>query len=557
MSESPFTPGAMRALDGAGRIAWMSGVTAVEPRHLLWALVLDETRASELLAQYGIDRTVVEARFPWPKSAAAADTSLDQIFEPPPVPLPLAAPLSEIVREARAQATLFGFDELAGTEHLLAAMSLVDLEIAQLFSDFGMSVSQLRQQLQIRAGRPDKPIDPDFQIRWTEPAVSDHTDTLRTLDAAANRAREGLRVVEDFVRFSRNDEHLSRLLKEMRHELTEHLADLDRFGLIAARDTRGDVGTRISTPSEQTRRQPLDIITANCRRVEEALRTLEEFSKLLLGAPRVSGGAESTNTRAAPPRLADPELPKRLEQLRYRLYTIEKALLTTLASQERLAGCDVYLLVTESLCHHGFGPAVREALAAGVRIVQLREKQLPDRRLLEIARRIREWTRAADALFLVNDRPDLALLVDADGVHVGQDDFRVSEARRIVGPQRLVGVSTHTLEQARQAVLDGADYLGVGPCFSTSTKSFEQLAGLDFVRQVAAEITLPWFAIGGISAANIGAVRSAGASRIAVSSAICSSPSPGQSAAELLDRMRDSQRSIEHATDVNSPAKNS
>ena len=138
----------------------------------------------------------------------------------------------------------------------------------------------------------------------------------------------------------------------------------------------------------------------------------------------------------------------------------------------------------------------------------------------------------------MNDRPDLAVLAEADGVHVGQDELSVREARRIVGPQRLVGVSTHTLEQARQAVLDGADYLGVGPCFATSTKSFDQLAGLDFVRQVAAEITLPWFAIGGISLANIAAVRAAGASRVAVSGAICSSPTPGTAAADLIEQLR-------------------
>ena len=138
----------------------------------------------------------------------------------------------------------------------------------------------------------------------------------------------------------------------------------------------------------------------------------------------------------------------------------------------------------------------------------------------------------------MNDRPDLAVLAEADGVHIGQDELSVREARRIVGPHRLVGVSTHTIEQARQAVLDGADYLGVGPCFATSTKSFNQLAGLDFVRQVAAEITLPWFAIGGISPANITAVRAAGASRVAVSSAICSSPTPGRATIELLDELR-------------------
>ena len=532
MSDAGLTPGAMRVLDGAGRIAWAAGVSSAEPLHLLWALSVDETRASELLGQSGINADAIRSSFPF-------TPTLDDSFDPPPVPIPLSPQLSAIVSEARELARQLGFDDGAGTEHLLSGLAIVDATIAEFFNRFGLNVPVLQERLIQHAGIPAQPIVPEFDIRWTEPTASDLTDTLRTLDAAANRAREGLRVVEDFVRFSLDDAHLSRLLKELRHELTERLSDLDRFGLIAARDTLGDVGTRIKTPHEQTRLLPIDVVVANCRRVEEALRTLEEFSKLLLGhALTGSAGEESTNSPLSSPRLADPRLPAHLEQLRYRLYTIEKALTTTLASRERLAGCDLYLLVTESLCHHGSGPAIRQTLEAGVRIVQLREKELPDRPLLETARRIRTWTREADALFIMNDRPDLAVLAEADGVHVGQEELTVREARRIVGPHRLVGVSTHTIEQARQAVLDGADYLGVGPCFATSTKSFEQLAGLDFVRQVAAEITLPWFAIGGISAANIAAVHAAGASRVAVSSAICSSPTPGRSATELLTGLR-------------------
>src|SRR5690606_2183195 len=137
-------------------------------------------------------------------------------------------------------------------------------------------------------------------------------------------------------------------------------------------------------------------------------------------------------------------------------------------------------------------------------------------------------TRESGALFIMNDRPDLAVLVDADGVHVGQEELSVREARRIVGPGRLVGVSTHSLEQARLAGEDGADYLGVGPVFPSQTKSFSELAGLDFVRQVAEEIRLPWYAIGGITPENVSDVLAAGATRIAVSQAVCGSPSPGE-----------------------------
>src|SRR5204862_5034719 len=127
----------------------------------------------------------------------------------------------------------------------------------------------------------------------------------------------------------------------------------------------------------------------------------------------------------------------------------------------------------------------------GAHIIQLRETTLGDRELLERTRNVRRWTRQAGLLFVVNDRPDIARLVEADGVHLGQDDLPVKEARRIVGPDLLVGVSTHSIEQVRRAVLDGASYLGVGPAFASTTKEFEHFPGLEFVRQASAETSLP------------------------------------------------------------------
>jgi thiamine-phosphate pyrophosphorylase len=138
---------------------------------------------------------------------------------------------------------------------------------------------------------------------------------------------------------------------------------------------------------------------------------------------------------------------------------------------------------------------------------------------------------------VVNDRPDIAVLADADGVHVGQDDLSVKDARRIVGPRRLVGRSTHSLDQARQAVLDGADYIGVGPTFPSSTKSFAEFTGVELLRAVAAEIRLPAFAIGGISADNLWQVLETGVGRIAVCGAIASAGDPSAAARELLRRL--------------------
>src|SRR5262249_42746559 len=150
-------------------------------------------------------------------------------------------------------------------------------------------------------------------------------------------------------------------------------------------------------------------------------------------------------------------------------------------------------------CRHGLTRTVTEALAGGAQVIQLREKNICDRELLEEASELRRLTREAGAIFIVNDRPDIARLSGADGVHVGQDDLPVSDARRLLGPDAFIGVSTHNLVQVRQAVLDGASYLGVGPTFQSATKQFDRLAGLEFVRQAVVETSLPAFVLGGVT----------------------------------------------------------
>jgi thiamine-phosphate pyrophosphorylase len=180
---------------------------------------------------------------------------------------------------------------------------------------------------------------------------------------------------------------------------------------------------------------------------------------------------------------------------------------------------------------------VEEALAGGAQVIQLREKNLPDREILRRAREVRLATYQAKARFILNDRPDLARLAGADGVHLGQDDMAPRDARRIAGPRALLGVSTHTREQIEQAALDGASYLGVGPVFPSATKAFADLAGLAFVRTAAETASLPWFAIGGITLENLDDVLAAGAERIAVSTAVVRAPSPRQAAAELRARL--------------------
>ena len=141
-------------------------------------------------------------------------------------------------------------------------------------------------------------------------------------------------------------------------------------------------------------------------------------------------------------------------------------------------------------------------------------------------------------IFILNDRPDLAVLARADGVHVGQEELSVHDVRQIVGPTMLIGVSTHTIEQARQAVLDGANYLGCGPTFPSGTKHFDHFPGLDFLRQVAAEISLPAFAIGGITRENLPQVLATGFTRVAVGGAIASSAHPVDDIRHFLKQLQ-------------------
>jgi thiamine-phosphate pyrophosphorylase len=377
---------------------------------------------------------------------------------------------------------------------LLEELTAVGLRSAELF--------------QSPSDDPRDPVALDVTVNLDD-LVEQH-DTDRIMDAAANRAREALRVVEDYCRFSLNDTFLSRQFKVLRHDLANALAEIRPQSLLTARETLTDVGTNISTSSEMVRCSLRDVVIANVKRLQEALRSLEEYGKLygsILG--------------------------QRLEALRYRIYSLEKALITGADARSRLAGARLYVLLTAASCRAALDWTIAEAAAGGADVIQLREKNLSDRELLSRARDVRRWTAKAGVLFIVNDRPDIARLADADGVHLGQDDLPIRDARRVIGPDLLIGVSTHNLDQVRQAVLDGASYLGVGPTFPSQTKTFESFAGLEFVRAAAAETSLPSFVLGGVTAANIGQVVAAGGRRVAVSGALANAEEPRAAAAAL------------------------
>ena len=187
--------------------------------------------------------------------------------------------------------------------------------------------------------------------------------------------------------------------------------------------------------------------------------------------------------------------------------------------KSRLFNARLYLVTDQELSENNDTPkTVAEALKGGVDIVQLREYSLTDSQLLAMALEIRKITRKYKALFIVNNRSDIAAICEADGVHLGQDDLPVAGARKVLGKDRIIGVSTHGMDQARKAVKDGADYIGVGPVYPTQTKkNVVPPVTLDYVRQAAkAGLPIPFFAIGGIKLHNLEDVLRAGARRVAV-----------------------------------------
>lgn len=500
LHDRKLTQGARRILERLWQRLEADSASGSRCWHLFLELTREENRATELL-------NCSPGEYESQKSDVPHQGEVDET--------PHSQWQLTLLRHADRFAIQTTEEAVTGTEHLLLALLELDEATSQFLRQQGVELDSLLAEL--TAPEPELGIEPDHEIHVKPISVGaiELPALQRILDASANRCREGLRVVEDFVRFALDDPFLSRKLKEFRHQVTDVLRHLKQENWIANRDTLEDVGTQTTTKAEAFRGTTLDVVRASLKRVEEALRSLEEYSKIL-----------------------DAELSQRLEAARYLFYSIEKGVETNFSSRQRLLNRRLYLLVTADTCRYGIETTVRDSTLKGVDIVQLREKSLNDRELIRLGKRVREWTLENDALFIVNDRPDIAVACGADGVHLGQDDMSVHQARMVVGSRMLIGVSTHNIEQVQKAVFAGADYLGVGPTFPSQTKNFSEFAGLEFVEAVSKETTLPWYAIGGIDLDNIDRVLQAGASRVAVSSAICSAPHPRGVTTEFAERLK-------------------
>ena len=506
-----LTPAAQRALvAAAGWTGRDEGDDLRVPEVLLGLLDEPECRAALLLASCGIDAASVRQRFPHLLNLPSPNPLRAERF---------SAEWSHCLITAESLLVDYPRPLELATEHLLLGIAASGGEVSNWLAERGLEARWLEQEVHRLSGHQPGPLPLDTALDIDDSAnatgaplsESDRAAALRAIDAAANRASEGLRVLEDYFRFVLDDRHLTSLLKSLRHDLAEALEVFPRSERHAVRDTVRDVGTDFSLASEHTRETPAAVAHANFKRVEQSLRSLEEFSKTIGGDAAVS-----------------------LEQLRYRVYTIERAADLTSDSLERLADSRLYVLLDGGDTLQDFSQLVSSLISAGASVIQLRDKNLADRELLVRARMLTQLTRGTQTLAIINDRPDLALLADSDGVHVGQDEVSVKDARRIIGAGRLIGVSTHSIEQARAAVLDGANCIGVGPTFPSTTKRFASFTGLKLLNQVQAEIRLPAFAIGGITAENLPQVLETGIRRVAIGAAITAAPDPSAAARQFV-----------------------
>jgi thiamine-phosphate pyrophosphorylase len=343
-------------------------------------------------------------------------------------------------------------------------------------------------------------------------------EVLRVIDANANRGREALRVVEDYARFVLDDATISASLKQLRHDLVAVLGSIPGHAILH-RDTPGDVGTRHTADTERSRASLAEVVVAAGKRLGEALRAIEEYVKTM-----------------------DAEAAARIESLRYRFYELEHRLAFVLHPEARpFSEVRLYVLITQSLCRHDWLETAAQAIVGGADCLQLREKAIESGELLDRARRLVELCHRHGVLCIINDRPDIAMLSRADGVHLGQQDLPARQVRKLLGPEKLIGVSTHVIDQARQAVLDGADYIGVGPVFRSATKPRDVLPGLEYARRASAAVRIPAVAIAGINDANVDEVLATGVRAIAVTAAVIAATDVTAAARRLKSRLERSE----------------
>ncbi|MTI66261.1 MAG: thiamine phosphate synthase [Firmicutes bacterium] len=321
-------------------------------------------------------------------------------------------------------------------------------------------------------------------------------NVYRVVDANINRVSEGLRVLEDISRFIIENSKMTETIRDIRHKVRK---TTPKLSLIESRDSMKDIGYEISKKTTLDIKKDLkDIIDANFKRVQEGLRSIEEHLKII-------GYYEES---------------KIYEGLRYKTYDLEK----NFKSKKLVLNTDIYGITSEefSLGRSNI-EVVKNMIEARIKVIQYREKNKSKHEKYIECKKIRDITKEKDVIFIVNDDVDIAMSINADGIHLGQDDMPIKEVRKL-SKNMMIGISTHNKNQAKKAVKDGADYIGVGPIFKTNTKkNVEKSEGLKYLKWVSENIDIPYVSIGGINESNISEVKKYGGKCFAMISEIVAS----------------------------------
>lgn len=338
----------------------------------------------------------------------------------------------------------------------------------------------------------------------------------RIIDANFNRAREAVRVVEEFCRFGLNSEPLAKRAKQLRHELCFSIAKLDSERLISSRDTEGDVGTEIKLKKQHKRSDLEDCFTAACKRLTEALRVLSEMIQTI-----------------------DPVEAEKLEKQRYCFYTLEKDISFLYSTCQKFSKVKLYIVITSESADEVLS-LTKDCILGKADCIQLRTKSMPGDELFDLAVKFANLCRAASVISIINDRPDIAIACGADGVHLGQNDLPIEQVRRLQSRPMIIGKSTHSMEQLRKACDQNVTYVGLGPVFSTPTKPTAKAVGFEYVTQASEFLkttAIKGVAIGGINTDNITDVLNCGPDVIAVCSAVTKAPKPAKACMALKGKM--------------------
>jgi len=326
------------------------------------------------------------------------------------------------------------------------------------------------------------------------------SDLMQVLDANLNRSMEGLRVCEDLLRFSHGTE-ISFRLKIHRQYLGEIRQELGNEKLLAARNTESDEQKFLDGNLEKKRKSVEDIFTANIKRAQESTRVIEEILKTI-----------------------DLTMSNNIQKLRFTLYNDEVEALSFIQRKnfQNQFYYSLYGILDSEFLKRNYEKTAQEMIDGGVKVLQLRMKHASSKEILKIAKKIAILCEKSGILFIMNDYPDIAVLSKAHGIHLGQDDIPVDEARKIVGDRSIIGISTHCEKDIDKALKTSADYIAVGPVFGTTSKVKESLpaVGTDLISYALEKSLVPVVPIGGITLENIEEILKKGALCPAVISAL-------------------------------------